>query len=72
MNASGTLRVYFAAFATGCASNVTAYFAPGLRTMAMVPFVSFPFSAAFTAAAPAARASFWSVFDAMPGNERCR
>ena len=31
-----------------------------------------PPSAAFTAAAPAARASFWSVFEAMPGNERCR
>ena len=51
---------------------MTAYFAPGLRTMAIVPFVSLPFSAAFTAAAPAARASFWSVFEAMPGNERWR
>ena len=72
MKASGTLRVYLAALAMGCAANVVLYAFPFARRMAMVPFESRPASAALTAAAPAARASRWSVFEATPGKERCR
>ena len=72
MYSFGTERVNFAAFWIGTGANATLYFRPFSRTMAMVPFVSSPLSAALTAAAPAARPSAWSTFEAMPGNDRWR
>ena len=68
----GIERAYFAAFCTGTGAKATLYFRPLSRTMAIVPFVSAPFSAALTAAYPARNASRWSTAEATPGNERWR